>query len=107
MTEKQKFTWIKPERPTPEIYSNYVHTSWTLFDVRFTLGQLVPASPGETKDFVVEQQAAVTIAWAQAKYLRDVLIPLIESYEKTNGEIKPLKLTPAPDPIDYGSSSEH
>lgn len=93
-----KFKWVKPTEPKPEIYTNFVHPTWTLLDVRFMLGQLVPTDPGVSQEFVVEQQGAVTISWAQAKILRDFLISLIESYEKTNGEIKPLKLVPAPEP---------
>lgn len=100
MTDENKpieFRWVKAAEPKPEIYTNYVHTTWTLFDVRFMLGQLIPNEPGKSLDFVVEQQGAVTISWAQVKNLRDFLIALIENYEKTNGEIKPLKLVPAPE----------
>ena len=78
-----------------EIYSNYLHASWTLFDVRVQLGQLVPARD-RPKDFVVEEKAAVTISWSQAKNLRDLLADLVASYEETNGEINRLKLTPDP-----------
>lgn len=97
MADQQKFTWVKSKEPKPDFYANYTHVSWTLFDVRLTLGQLVPTEPGESKDFVVQEQGAVTIAWPEAKILRDMLIGLVESYEKTNGEIKPLKLAPSPD----------
>ena len=102
MTDEKKpepiqFKWAPPKEPKPEIYTNFVHTSWTLFDVRFQLGLLVPANPGANTDFAVEEQGAVTFGWPQAKNLRDLLIGLVESYEKTNGEIKPLKLTPLPE----------
>lgn len=90
------FKWAVPKEPKPEIYTNFVHTSWTLYDVRFQLGLLVPAEAGASLDFIVEQQGAVTLGWPQVKNLRDLVIGLVESYEKTNGEIKPLKLTPAP-----------
>lgn len=100
MTDENKqnqFRWLKPTEPKLEIYTNFVHPTWTLFDVRFMLGQLVPAEPGISPEFVVQPQAAVTVSWAQAKVLRDFLISIIENYEKTNGEIKPLKLVPAPE----------
>lgn len=90
--EKTKFAWVKPEEATPEIYTNYVHASWSLFDVRFQLGQLIPTGTDLTSGFVVEQRGAVTLAWAEAKVLRDMLADMIDRYEKTNGEIKPLKL---------------
>jgi hypothetical protein len=96
MADDQKPTWITSKEPTPQVYTNFVHTSWTLFDVRFQLGQLVPSEPGASNAFVVEDQGAVTLAWPAAKNLRDTLISLIDSYEKTNGEIKPIKLTPVP-----------
>jgi hypothetical protein len=101
MTDEQKPetpNWVKSPEPQPEIYSNFFHVSWTLFDVRIQLGQLVPSEPGQSKSFVVEEQAAVTVAWPQAKNLRDMLIALVENYENTNGEIKQLKITPAPTP---------
>jgi len=96
MTETPKFKWAEAKEPKPEIYTNFVHVAWTLFDVRFQLGALVPTEPGISNEFVVEPRGAVTIAWPEAKNLRDILVGLVESYEKTNGEIKPIKLTPAP-----------
>ncbi len=83
---------------TPEIYTNYTHASWTLFDVRVRLGHLVAgdASDETAKEFVAEELGAVTFSWAQAKFLRDQLARLVASFEETNGEIKPLKLPPDP-----------
>jgi|SRR5580692_5800907 hypothetical protein len=89
-----KFPWAKRKEGTPDIYCNYVNASWTLYDVRVVLGQLVPVDNGEHAGFVVEERGAVTVAWPEAKVLRDALIDLIARYEKTNGEIKPLKLPP-------------
>lgn len=94
--EKKTFKWVKPDEPTPEIYTNFVHATWSLFDVRVILGQLEPVAPGDNNDFVVRQKGSVSFAWAQAKVLRDMLNGLVESYEKTNGEIKPLKIAPSP-----------
>ena len=92
---KPKFLWVKPKETTPEIYANYLHVSWTLFDVRIQLGHLIPTGDELTSGFAVEQLGAVTVAWAEAKVLRDALTDLVAKYEKTNGEIKPLKLTPS------------
>jgi hypothetical protein len=89
-----KFDWIKPKEATPEIYCNYFHPSWTLFDVRVQLGQLVPRDSDPASGFVVEQRGAVTVAWPEVKILRDALANLVAKYEKVNGEIKPLKLAP-------------
>jgi len=92
----------KPRRWIPakdgshnEIYGNFVHPTWTLFDVRIRVGILVP-DEADASDFVVEERAAITVSWPQAKNLRDVLTGLVTSYEEANGEIKPLKLPPDP-----------
>jgi Protein of unknown function (DUF3467) len=89
-----KFEWVKGKERTPEIYCNYVNASWTLYDVRVVLGQLVPRDNGENAGFVIEERGAVTVAWPEAKVLRNALIDLVDKYEKTNGEIVPLKLPP-------------
>jgi hypothetical protein len=101
MPEEQKphLKWA-PSRSgaTPELYTNYTHMSWTLFDVRVRLGHLVGADPTleVSTQFVVEELGAVTFSWPQAKFIRDQLTRLVASYEETNGEIKPLKLPPDP-----------
>jgi hypothetical protein len=91
---KLKFEWVKPKE-VPEVYGNFFNASWTLFDVRFLIGQLVPTGVDQTSQFVVEQRAAVTIAWAEAKVLRDILNDLVAKYEHANGEIKQLYLPAA------------
>jgi hypothetical protein len=96
---KHHTKWISSKNGNiPEIYTNYTHASWTLFDVRVRLGHLVSADPSnETgKEFVAEEVGAVTFSWPQAKFIRDTLTRLVASYEETNGEIKPLKLPPDP-----------
>ena len=94
--DETKFEWLKEVAPTPDLYSNYVHTSWTLFDVRLELGHLVPLGKEKSEGFAVEKVGALTIAWPHAKYLRDTLAALVKSYEEQNGEIKPIKLPPVP-----------
>lgn len=58
----------------------------------FGIGQLVPADSNTTSDFVCDESAGVTVAWPYVKILRDTLVELIASYERANGEIKPVKL---------------
>ena len=87
--------WVQPKSGVvPEIYCNFVNSSWTLFDVRVRLGQLVPREGEE--GFVVEERAAVTFSWNEAKIMRDMLAQLVEAYEKVNGEIKQPRLAPDP-----------
>ena len=91
--------WVPSKNGSiPEIYTNYTHASWTLFDVRFRFGHLVSGDPWDetAKEFVAEEVGAVTFSWPQAKFIRDTLNRLVASYEETNGEIKPLKLPPDP-----------
>lgn len=88
--KKPTYKWVRRKDHIPEIYCNYIHTSWTLFDVRLQLGQLIPS---EEKDgFVADESAAVTFSWNQAKLVRDLMVGLVKSFEDANGEIKPLKL---------------
>jgi len=98
MADEQKFTWAKSKEPVPSIYANFMHVSWTLFDVRFQLGQLIPTEPGVSNAFVAEECGAVVMAWPAVKAFRDNLIGLIDSYERTNGTIESSKLVPAPPP---------
>jgi hypothetical protein len=96
---KRHTRWV-PARSgnMPEIYTNYIHASWTLFDVRVRLGHLVSGDPSDeaAKEFVAEELGAVTFSWPQAKFIRDTITKLVASYEETNGEIKPIKLPPDP-----------
>jgi hypothetical protein len=88
------YKWVKMKGETPDIYSNFLQVSWTLHDVRFVLGQLVPSDP-ISREFVVDERGTVTVTWAQVKNLRDIFASLIKKYEETNGEIKPVTLPPA------------
>jgi len=104
MTDDNKSTdkrhkWIPPRdgRPVPEIFSNIVQSSWTNYDIRIRLGQLIP-EVDYGGDFVVEDRAAVTLSWQHAKYVAKLLSDLVNSFEKTNGDIPLLKLPPDPTP---------
>jgi hypothetical protein len=91
--ETREFKWVKSEKGIVELYANMIHPTWTLFDVRLVLGQLMGVRGDPVgKGFVVEEQGGVTISWPQAKALRDTLDSLIASYEEANGEIKEIKL---------------
>jgi hypothetical protein len=97
----QADSWIRSEDGISEIYANMSHITWTLDDVRIRLAQLVAhpegLNPGREYKVVAEERAAVTFTWRAAVLLRDQLIMLIQSYEKTNGPIKvDVKLPPAP-----------
>jgi hypothetical protein len=95
--EVKEFDWVESKQGFQEIYGNYVSTSWTLVDVRFRIGQIIPVIGADPMKFVAEERGAVTVAWPQAKFLRDILTGLIANYEKVNGEIKPAKLPSVPD----------
>jgi len=97
--EPVKFEWVIPKEGAPELYGNFYHVSWTLFDVRFQIGQLIPKSPDPGSGFFVDQRGSFTMAWPEAKALRDSLVDVVARYEKANGELKPINL-PGNTPID-------
>jgi hypothetical protein len=94
MNEDQKpaLSWIKSPTGVVDVYANTMHATWSLDDIRVRLGQIVdsPKNPNPGADFrgAVEERAAVTLSWRNAKILRDQLIVIIDAYEKVNGEIK-------------------
>lgn len=89
---KSSLVWMKSPRGSLEIYANLAHLQWSLDDVRVRVAQIVDSpetpSPGPEWRAVAEEKAAITFSWRNAKVLRNQLSELIESYEKTNGEIK-------------------
>jgi len=105
--DKELLQWVESKSGCPEIYGNYFNTTWTLYDVRFVIGALVPKNDTHpAAGFVVEKRGAVTFAWPEVKILVQTLAGLLHRYELTNGEIKPLKLTPASLPKDTPSDLE-
>jgi hypothetical protein len=82
--------WVKSSNGLVEVYSNMVHLTWSLDDVRIRFAQMVPETPnpGEIFGAVAEERAAATLTWRGAKLLRDQLSIVIDNYEKVNGEIK-------------------
>src|SRR5713101_5673363 len=86
--------WIEPEEGICEVYSNFHHLNWTLYDVRIRFAQITPnpEQPPEAAGWAISEQAAVTMPWGQAKLLRDMLTEAIQRYEKLNGEITTPKL---------------
>lgn len=92
---QREFKWKTPRYgAVPEIYTNFVNVSWTLFDLRVRLGHLIPAQDGS--GFDAEELAGVTFAWPQAKILAKALTEMVASYEAANGEIKEIKMPADP-----------
>src|SRR5579863_7428338 len=81
--------WIPSAHGVSEIYTNFIHINWTLFDLRLRLGQVVadPRQSTPIASWAIIERAAVTIPWGQAKYLRDQLNECLERYEKVNGPL--------------------
>lgn len=92
-TEFPKREWVQNPKGIPEIYSNYIHTSWSLFDTRILFGHLKPRLAA-SDTFIVEEQGALTLSWAQTKNLAAILSEMVKAYEFVNGEIPKLKLAP-------------
>ncbi|MGB7601961.1 MAG: DUF3467 domain-containing protein [Candidatus Sulfotelmatobacter sp.] len=93
---KPKIGFVTPEDGIFQAYSNFVDAAWTLFDVTIRFAQIAPTPPGSDHPFDAEENVRVTLAWHQAKNLAKMLTGLVQKFEETNGEIKPLKLTPVP-----------
>ena len=85
-----------------ETYSNHVASVWRADDIRLVFGQYVPAKgdpfapkgpaqgvlqPQEVRNSV-EQRVAVTMSWAHAKLIHELLGAGIRRFEELNGEIK-------------------
>jgi hypothetical protein len=86
--------WVRRE-DSAQIYSNMFFLNWSIVDVRIRFGEMIPigTSPeGSKVEYVVEENAAVTMSWAQVKALRDSLNDAVTRYENTNGEIDLRKL---------------
>lgn len=78
-------------------YANVVNIGWTLDDVRIRFCELMNVSTDENPKFsegvgVIQEKAAITLPWRQAKLLRDILNKLVSEFEDMNGEMKPLRL---------------
>jgi len=71
-----------------EVYVNFVAFSWTQYDVRVRLAQIIP-NPDEPPlpEFIAEERVAATITWPHAKALMMLLAELVKEYEKANGPI--------------------
>jgi hypothetical protein len=87
---QQSGRWVrKPE--SKEIYSNQFFLNWSSTDARIRFGQMIPTSDIQTTmesvDFIIEENASVTMNWPQLKALRDVLTDAVNKYENTNGPI--------------------
>ena len=84
--------WVKSPDGVFEVYTNAIHITWTVDDLRIRLAQVVDnpdtPNPGEGFRGVLEERAAVTFSWRGAKALRDQLNTAIENFEKANGPIK-------------------
>ena len=98
-TEPKNFRALEAEDGVHSFYGNVVALNWTLTDVRIRIGELIQITPEEpavwnTLNPVVEERAAFTLPWLQAKKLKNELQELVESYEKLNGPIGPVILPP-------------
>lgn len=80
-----------------QVYANHVVVSYTAHDLLVNFSQLrrMPEiTPSAIPTSRIEQRAAVTMAWSEAKALRDVLTSVIKLFEETNGEINPTPKVP-------------
>lgn len=89
--ELQETEWAQAPA-VPRIYANLVNLDWTLYDITMRFGQLKYVGDPRLRRLTAEEQASITVAWAEAKYLRDMLNEVLAKYERVNGEIDRPKL---------------
>lgn len=93
-------TIIEPPGGTVYVYANIVQLTWSLVDLKIRFGELTKVDPNGHN--TVTERAVATMAWAEAKMLRNFLQNVIADYEKLNGEVKitpELKLPPGIIPV--------
>jgi hypothetical protein len=95
-TDTSAIPWIQPEDGICEVYANVVHVNWSAYDVRIRLGRLVTVESATGAKWAVNEEAGVSMAYGQAKYLRNLLHGIIKDYEAKNGEINMNPIWPAP-----------
>lgn len=82
-------TFINFQRSTNflAIYSNYVQTAHTAFDLSLTFGETV-GLPEKDGKVLVEQKARITLAPLEALVLQRMLNQLIDIYQQRFGQIQ-------------------
>lgn len=94
MEETTAPKWVRPGDPK-DTYSNQFFVNWSSVDVRIRFGNMIPTSDRAVagkSPLQVEEQVTVTMAWPQAKALRDSLNDVVQRFENTNGVIDLAKL---------------
>jgi len=97
---RERFPAMESPDGVVSIYANVSILNWTMTDVRIRFGELIQivaediAEPWGARRPIVEERVGVTIPWTQAKYLRNQLDELINSYELLNPEIVSIKIPP-------------
>jgi Protein of unknown function (DUF3467) len=83
--KKRVMAYRQPKDGIQYFYSNNITVGTTQFDMRIIFGQIEEVNDDQ---FIVQQNAQVTMAWVEAKILADFLRVNIEDYEKRNGQLK-------------------
>jgi hypothetical protein len=110
MSDKKKKAPATGEAESPlETYSNQASLMWRHDDIRIAFGQSIPSKgnpfvpKGPTQGAVqlqqvrlsLEERVAVTMSWAHAKFVHQLLGDAIKRFEDLNGEIRQNVVPPA------------
>jgi hypothetical protein len=84
-------SWIHPNDSGGiyHAYADWYYVNWMPLTVRIRFAQIVPdprVSP-EAATWVLDERATMTLPWATAKGLAEMLTRIVVAYEKQNGEI--------------------
>jgi hypothetical protein len=79
------------------VYANHITLGVTAYDVAIWFSKLVrlPQHHPDAQPLnQIEQRSSVTLAWAEAKFLRNALTDVIDKLEALNGEVNPTPKIP-------------
>jgi hypothetical protein len=81
---------VHPPGGFHELYANYTYLTFTRHDVRMLFAQLyrLPQVKSDVPTNRIEERAAITLAWSEAKAFAESLVATIALFESVNGEIK-------------------
>lgn len=78
--------FVEPKEGIKRVYANHIQISQTPDDIRVLFGELIHVS--EQGVITIEDRAAITMAWSEAKRAVQFLQSVISAFEKQNGAIR-------------------
>ena len=83
--------WVESRHGVYSVHANNFDALWTAHDIRMIFGEVVrikTAPDSQQKTLLVEERAAVTMAWSEVKLFAQMMNEVIRQFEEKNGEIR-------------------